>query len=98
VLIKSQLGGHRPRYGERVVESGVMSVPYCHRAPLRTARVGRLVTNRDSLRSSGAGGQEKLSKRQGDIVGQFIRAMVEATHYLKTRPAAACEYWQIYTH
>jgi len=26
-------------------------------------------------------------KDKGDIVGQFIRAMVEATHYLKTRPA-----------
>jgi len=35
----------------------------------------------------------ELSKRQGRHRRQFIRAMVEATHYLKTRPATACEYW-----
>ena len=83
-----QLGGHRPRYGERVVESGVMSVPYLFIA--RRLGLRELADlSQSGIRYAQAALVAKRSflKDKGDIVGQFIRAMVEATHYLKTRPA-----------
>jgi ABC-type nitrate/sulfonate/bicarbonate transport system substrate-binding protein len=71
-----------------VVESGVMSVPYLFIA--RRLGLRELADlSQTGIRYAQAALVAKRSflKDKGDIVGQFIRAMVEATHYLKIRPA-----------
>ena len=77
-----------PAMANGLVESGVMSVPYMFVA--RRLGLRELADlSQSGIRYAQAALVAKRSflKDKREIVGQFIRAMVEATHYLKTRPA-----------
>ena len=71
-----------------VVESGVMSVPYLFIARrLGLRELADLSQTGIRYAQAALVARRSFLKDKSDIVGQFIRAMVEATHYLKTRPA-----------
>lgn len=77
-----------PAMANGLVESGVMSVPYMFVA--RRLGLRELADlSQSGIRYAQAALVAKRSflKDKRETVGQFIRAMVEATHYLKTRPA-----------
>ena len=77
-----------PAMANGLVESGVMSVPYLFVA--RRLGLRELADlSQSGIRYAQAALVAKRSflKDKRDIVGQFIRAMIEATHFLKTRPA-----------
>lgn len=77
-----------PAMANGLVESGVMSVPYMFIA--RRLGLRELADlSQSGIRYAQAALVAKRSflKEKREIVGQFIRAMIEATHYLKNRPA-----------
>ena len=77
-----------PAMANGVVESGVMSVPYLFVA--RRLGLRELADlSQTGIRYAQAALVAKRSflKDKPDIAGQFIKGLVEATHYLKTRPA-----------
>ncbi len=71
-----------------VVESGMMSVPYLFVA--RRLGLRELIDlSQSGVRYAQAALVAKRSflKEKQEVVARFIRALIEATHYLKTRPA-----------
>lgn len=71
-----------------VVESGVMSVPYLFIARrLGLRELADLSQTGVRYAQAALVAKRSFLKDKRDVVGQFIRAMIEATHYLKTRPA-----------
>jgi NitT/TauT family transport system substrate-binding protein len=71
-----------------VVESGMMSVPYLFIA--RRLGLRELVDlSQSGVRYAQAALVAKRSflRDKRDVVGRFIRSQIEATHFLKTRPA-----------
>ena len=76
-----------PALANGVVEAGVMSVPYLFVA--RRIGLRELVDlSQSGIRYAQAAIVAKRSflKDNREAVGGFIRALIEATHYLKTRP------------
>jgi ABC-type nitrate/sulfonate/bicarbonate transport system substrate-binding protein len=77
-----------PAMANGLVESGVMSVPYLFIARrLGLRELADLSQTGVRYAQAALVAKRSFLKDKRDIVGQFIRAMVEATHYLKTRPA-----------
>jgi NitT/TauT family transport system substrate-binding protein len=77
-----------PALANGLVESGVMSVPYMFVA--RRLGLRELADlSQSGIRYAQAALVAKRSflKDKRDVTGQFIRALIEATHYLKSRPA-----------
>jgi len=71
-----------------VVESGVMSVPYLFIARrLGLRELADLSQTGVRYAQAALVAKRSFLKDKREVVGQFIRAMIEATHYLKTRPA-----------
>jgi ABC-type nitrate/sulfonate/bicarbonate transport system substrate-binding protein len=71
-----------------VVESGVMSVPYLFIARrLGLRELADLSQTGVRYAQAALVAKRSFLKDKRDVVGQFIRATIEATHYLKTRPA-----------
>ena len=77
-----------PAMANGLVESGVMSVPYMFVARrLGLRELADLSQTGVRYAQAALVAKRSFLKDKRDIVGQFIRAMVEATHYLKSRPA-----------
>jgi NitT/TauT family transport system substrate-binding protein len=77
-----------PAMANGLVESGVMSVPYMFVARrLGLRELADLSQTGVRYAQAALVAKRSFLKDKRDIVGQFIRAVVEATHYLKTRPA-----------
>jgi ABC-type nitrate/sulfonate/bicarbonate transport system substrate-binding protein len=77
-----------PAMANGVVDSGVMSVPYLFVA--RRLGLRELADlSQSGIRYAQAALVAKRSflKDKREMIGQFIRALIEATHFLKTRPA-----------
>jgi ABC-type nitrate/sulfonate/bicarbonate transport system substrate-binding protein len=71
-----------------VVESGVMSVPYLFIARrLGLRELADLSQTGVRYAQAALVAKRSFLKDKREIIGQFIRALVEGTHYLKTRPA-----------
>ena len=76
-----------PAMANGVVESGVMSVPYLFIARrLGLRELADLSQTGVRYAQAALVAKRSFLKDKRDVVGQFIRAMIEATHYLKTRP------------
>jgi NitT/TauT family transport system substrate-binding protein len=77
-----------PAMANGLVESGVMSVPYMFVARrLGLRELADLSQTGVRYAQAALVAKRSFLKDKRDIVEQFIRSMVEATHYLKTRPA-----------
>jgi ABC-type nitrate/sulfonate/bicarbonate transport system substrate-binding protein len=77
-----------PAMANGLVESGVMSVPYMFVARrLGLRELADLSQSGVRYAQAALVAKRSFLKDKRDIVGQFIRAIIEATHYLKTRPA-----------
>jgi ABC-type nitrate/sulfonate/bicarbonate transport system substrate-binding protein len=77
-----------PAMANGLVESGVMSVPYMFVARrLGLRELADLSQTGVRYAQAALVAKRSFLKDKRDIVGQFIRAIIEATHYLKTRPA-----------
>ena len=77
-----------PAMANGLVESGVMSVPYMFVARrLGLRELADLSQSGVRYAQAALVAKRSFLKDKRDITGQFIRALVEATHYLKTRPA-----------
>ena len=77
-----------PAMANGVVDSGVMSVPYLFIARrLGLRELADLSQSGVRYAQAALVAKKSFLKDKRDIIGQFIKAIIEATHYLKTRPA-----------
>ncbi|MGH7833162.1 MAG: ABC transporter substrate-binding protein [Candidatus Binatia bacterium] len=77
-----------PAMANGVVESGVMSVPYLFIARrLGLRELADLSQSGVRYAQAALVAKRSFLRDKREIVGQFVRAIVEGTHYLKTRPA-----------
>jgi NitT/TauT family transport system substrate-binding protein len=77
-----------PALANGVVESGVMSVPYLFIARrLGLRELADLSQTGVRYAQAALVAKRSFLKDKREIVGQFIRAIIEAIQYLKTRPA-----------
>jgi ABC-type nitrate/sulfonate/bicarbonate transport system substrate-binding protein len=77
-----------PALASGLVESGVMSVPYVFAAKrLGLRELADLSQSGIRYAQAALVAKKSFLKEKRDVMGQFIRSLVEATHYLKTRPA-----------
>jgi NitT/TauT family transport system substrate-binding protein len=77
-----------PAMANGVVESGVMSVPYLFAArKLGLRELADLSQSGIRYAQAALVAKKSFLREKREIVGAFIRSLIEATHYLKTRPA-----------
>jgi ABC-type nitrate/sulfonate/bicarbonate transport system substrate-binding protein len=76
-----------PAMANGLVESGVMSVPYLFAARrLGLRELADLSQSGIRYAQAALVAKKSFLREKREIVGQFIKSLVEATHYLKTRP------------
>jgi ABC-type nitrate/sulfonate/bicarbonate transport system substrate-binding protein len=77
-----------PAMANGLVESGVMSVPYLFAArKLGLRELADLSQSGIRYAQAALVAKRSFLKEKREVVTSFIKALVEATHYLKTRPA-----------
>jgi ABC-type nitrate/sulfonate/bicarbonate transport system substrate-binding protein len=77
-----------PAMANGLVESGVMSVPYLFAARrLGLRELADLSQSGIRYAQAALVAKKSFLKEKREVIGQFIRSLIEATHYLKTRPA-----------
>jgi len=76
-----------PAMANGLVESGVMSVPYLFAARrLGLRELADLSQSGIRYAQAALVAKKSFLKEKREVIGQFIRSLIEATHYLKTRP------------
>jgi NitT/TauT family transport system substrate-binding protein len=76
-----------PAMASGLVESGVMSVPYLFAARrLGFRELADLSQSGIRYAQAALVAKKSFLKERREIIGQFIKSLVQATHYLKTRP------------
>jgi ABC-type nitrate/sulfonate/bicarbonate transport system substrate-binding protein len=76
-----------PAMANGLVESGVMSVPYLFAARrLGLRELADLSQSGIRYAQAALVAKKSFLREKREIIGQFIKSLVEATHYLKTRP------------
>ncbi len=76
-----------PAVANGLVESGVMSVPYLFAARrLGLRELADLSQSGIRYAQAALVAKKSFLKEKREVIGQFIRSLIEATHYLKTRP------------
>lgn len=77
-----------PAMANGLVESGVMSVPYLFAArKLGLRELADLSQSGIRYAQAALVAKRSFLKDKREIVGGFVKALIEATHFLKTRPA-----------
>jgi ABC-type nitrate/sulfonate/bicarbonate transport system substrate-binding protein len=76
-----------PAMANGLVESGVMSVPYLFAARrLGLRELADLSQSGIRYAQAALVAKKSFLKEKREVIGQFIRSLIEATHYVKTRP------------